>query len=275
MKEYLTIRQSLVENTEKIISLEKEYAKLIFKGLTQNALQIKLDFDKTISLRDFWFRYAPRQRGHKPSGKSLPWGEVGEKVLDAYIYKIILDVFDKINFIGLPYGHDVRFVNESAFVQMDIKSTGPTDNADEVVSSPNQVSGDGLFVDENGIFNSKVLVTGSSKTMEFQPELPPFYIIDNQVFTTLTFYLKCVYKVIDIGNQPLDYLELVCVPNGLLMFDTLHYAKNINGLLTPGKDILTSEHKRTRIKLNPLAQIADWRCQKIVFSENDFEVQSR
>ncbi len=275
MKSYASIRQSLIQDVQQIINLEQFYTERILKGLSENALKIRQDFDKTIALRDFWFRYAPRQRGHKPSGKSLPWGEVGEKVLDAYLYKIIVEVFDNIHFVGLPYGHDIRFVSEKAFVQMDIKSTGPTDNADEVVASPNQVSGDGLFVDENGVFNSKVLVTGSSKTMEFQPELPPFYVIDNEVFITLTFYLKCVYKVIDLGNQPLDYLELICVPNGLVMFDTLHYAENTKGLLTPGKDILTSEHKRTRIKLNPLSEIAKWRCQKIVFSEKSFEIRFR
>ena len=88
--------------------------------------------------------------------------------------------------------------------------------------------------------------------------------------------LKCVYKVIEAGNQPLDYLELISVPNGLLMFDTLNYSQNIKGLLTPGKDILTSEHKRTRIKLNPLSEIANWRCQKILFGEmSDFTIHHR
>ncbi|NJL76781.1 MAG: BglI family type II restriction endonuclease [Saprospiraceae bacterium] len=197
----------------------------------------------------------------------MPWGEVGEKVLDAYMYKTILALFPNARFIGLPYGHDVRFVTDNVFVHLDIKSTGPTDNADEVVSSPNQVTGDGRFYDANGIQNSKVLVVGPSRNMAFQPELLPFYIIGNQPFITLTFYLKGVYKVIEAGNQPLDYLELISVPNGLLMFDTLNYAQNVKGLLTPGKDILSSKHKRTRIKLNPLSEVAHWRCQKILFDD--------
>ena len=78
----------------------------------------------------------------------------------------------------------------------------------------------------------------------------------------MTFYLKCAYDVIEMGEQPLMYLELICVPNGLLMFDTLNYSDK-PGLLIPGKDILSSVHKRTRIRLEPLADIASWRCTKI------------
>jgi hypothetical protein len=269
MNPYTPFRNTLIANPEAIIELEKAHFNQLFNEILSNAAQIKQDFDETMALKDFWFRYAPRQRGHKPRGTALPWGEVGEKVLEAYLYKAILNLFPTVRFIGLPYGHDVRFVTNNAFIHLDIKSTGPTDNADEVVSSPNQVTGDGSFYDETGIQNSKITVVGAAREMAFQPELPPFYIIDNQCFTTLTFYLKCVYKVVEIGIQPLDYLELICVPNGLLMFDTLNYAQTVNGLLTPGKDILTSVHKRTRIKLNPLAEIATWRCQKIIFGADD------
>ncbi|MEO0043029.1 MAG: hypothetical protein RL329_2477 [Bacteroidota bacterium] len=269
MNEYTSFRNALIANPDTIIELEKAYFNSLFNEILSNASKIKEDFDKTMALKDFWFPYAPRQRGHKPSGNALPWGEVGEKVLEAYLYKAILNLFPTVRFIGLPYGHDVRFVTDNAFIHLDIKSTGPTDNADEVVSSPNQVTGDGLFYDETGIQNSKISVVGASREMAFQPELPPFYIIDNQCFITLTFYLKCVYKVVEIGIQPLDYLELIGVPNGLLMFDTLNYAQKVKGLLTPGKDILTSAHKRTRIKLNPLAEIATWRCRKISFETDE------
>lgn len=271
MTDYNSIRQKLISNYSKIIELEKFYFNQLFDGLFNSANNIKSDFDKAIDLKDFWVRYAPKQRGHKPRGTSLPWGEVGEKVLDAYLYKIISSQFQQLNFIGLPYGHDIRFLSDNAFIHLDIKSTGPNDNPNEVVASPNQVSGDGFKLDNNGIENSKVLVSGLRKTMEFQPELPPFYIIDNKVYPTLTFYLKCVYKVVSPGNQPLDYLELICVPNGLLMFDTLNLGQT-KGLLTPGKDIKTSKHKRTRIKLNPLSKIDGWRCQKLLFDDTNNKI---
>lgn len=190
------------------------------------------------------------------------------------MYKLICKVFPKSRFIGLPYGHDVRFVTDNAFIHIDIKSTGPTDNSDEVVSSPNQVSGDGYIIDKEGITNSQIEVFGPSRSSIFQPELPPFYIIDNIPRITLTFYLKCVYKVVEIGNQPLDYIELVCVPNGLLMFDTLFLHKT-KGLLTPGKDILTSAHKRVRIKLNPLSSLNPWRCKCIANRSNKIIIKNR
>lgn len=271
MVNYNKIRQDLISDYSQIVTLEKYYFNQIFNGLTTVAKSIKRDFDKAIELKDFWIRYAPKQRGHKPRGTSLPWGEVGEKVLDAYLYKIIISQFPVHHFIGLPYGHDIRFLSEKAFIHLDIKSTGPNDNPNEIVASPNQVSGDGILLDENGIINSKVLVKGSRKTMEFQPELPPFYIIDEIVYPTLTFYLKCVYKVVAPGNQPLDYLELISVPNGLLMFDSIHLAKT-TGLLTPGKDIKTSKHKRTRIKLDPLSKIDNWRCKKLIFEDENQQV---
>ena len=113
-----------------------------------------------------------------------------EKVLDAYLYKTILCVFDNVRFIGLPYGHDLRFVHDKVLVQIDIKSTGPNDNPNEVVSSPNQVSGDSISFDGDGILNSTVQVEGSLRKMKFQPELPPFYILDEKPVLTLSFYLK-------------------------------------------------------------------------------------
>ncbi len=273
MADYQKARKNLIKDYTKIVALEKHYFSEIFTGLVNAAKRIKSDFDKVIELKDFWIRYAPKQRGHKPRGTSLPWGEVGEKVLEAYLYKIIISQFKQHNFIGLPYGHDIRFLSEQAFIHLDIKSTGPNDNPNEVVASPNQVSGDGHLFDINGMGNSKVLVDGLRKTMEFQPELPPFYIINKRIYPTLTFYLKCVYKVISPGNQPLDYLELISVPNGLLMFDTMQLVKT-KGLLTPGKDIKTSKHKRVRIKLNPLSQLANWRCQKLIFEEKNKTVKT-
>lgn len=100
-----------------------------------------------------------------------------------------METLENTQFVGLPYGHDVRFVCENVFVHLDIKSTGPTDNLDEVVASPNQVSGNGILLDNEGILNSKVQVQGKNKNMEFQPELPPFYIIEEKVYLTLTFYI--------------------------------------------------------------------------------------
>ena len=272
---YEQIRNSLVLNPSYILDLEQEGMEKIFVELENQAQQIRADFDGVINLSDYWIRYAPIQRGHKPSGNAFPWGEVGEKVLEGYLYSFIRNCFQKTSFIGLPYGHDVRFKTDKAFIHIDVKSTGPTDNPNEVVSSPNQVTGDGAFCDSNGVFNSSYLVTGPARTMQFQPELPPFYVIDGGVFITLTYYLKCVYSVRSLGDQPLGYLELICVPNGLLMFDGPKYADNVPGLLTPGKDEQKMPRKRTRIKLDPLAKFQEWRCRKIIYTDTGYTVASR
>jgi len=263
---YIQIRCSLLKDPNTIIAIEKKYMELLFSEIEKGALKIQKDFNTAMKLTPFWLRYAPRQRGHKPRGDALPWGEVGEKVLEPHLLCIIVNTFKDISFPGLPFGHDIRFKTDDVFIHMDVKSTGPTDNVDEVVCSPNQVSGDGVRCDEEGILNSKVTVTGPSRTMEFQPELPPFYFLEGQTVLTLTYYLKCVYSVKELGDQPLSYLEFVCVPNGLIMFDGPRYAFTVSGLLTPGKDIKDSKHKRTRIKLNPLAKACPWRCKKIIFT---------
>ena len=42
------------------------------------------------------------------------------------------------------------------------------------------------------------------------------------------FFAKQYYEVKSLGDQPLKYLEVACVPNGLLLFDNPQFAK------TPG-----------------------------------------
>lgn len=264
---YASVRKAYVKHAQQLIAVEKEYSDKLIEGLSAFYLDIERDFNEASRLGSYWKRYAPRQRGRGFLNEAYPWGEVGEKVLDAYLYRIADAMFPKINYVGLPYGHDVRFLTEDAFVHIDIKSTGPHDNLNEVVSSPNQVSGDGIYLDDEGVYNSPIEVEGPRRGFTFQPELPPFYIIDERPRLTLTFYLKCAYDVISMGEQPLMYVELICVPNGLLMFDTLNYSGK-PGLLIPGKDILTSVHKRTRIRLEPLAAIDHWRCTKI-YREGD------
>ena len=116
---------------------------------------------------------------------------------------------------------------------------------------------------------------GPRVTRDFLPELAPFYIVDGVILPTLTFYLKVVYSVQALGEQPLEYLELICVPNGLALFDGPNLNANIAGLLTPGKDEVNVRRKRTRIKLGPLSKLDSWRCQKIKFSDNGPYLETR
>jgi hypothetical protein len=271
---YDEARRNLLKNRGRgLEALEQSIFKILLKGLCDIAPAIKRDFDLAMDLRPFWEKYAPLQRGHKPRGEAFPWGEVGEKVIEGYLYSNLGSLFGEIRFPGLPYGHDVRFLTGNAFVQVDIKSTGPTDNPDEVVSSPNQVTGDGLYV--GGLTtNTAQTVQGKRKTIAFRPELSPFVVLSSKVYPVVTYYIKVAYLVLGKGDQPLHSLELVCVPNGLLMFDGPKYGCTPD-LLIPGKDIQGHERKRTRIRLFPLAQLADWRCVKLIFAADGFTLISR
>jgi len=266
--EYQLARGSLInDGGHKLIELERSIADKFLKILVSNAAEIKADFDEATYLKPFWVKYAPVQRGHKPRGEAFPWGEVGEKVLEGYLYSKAQTEFDDVRFIGVPYGHDVRFSTSEAFIHIDIKATGPTDNIDEVVSSPNQVTGDGVLDADGVMSNSPFKVKGLRKIMDFNPELAPFVLYKGKVLPVITFYLKVVYAVVKKGNQPLEHLELICVPNGLLMFDGPNYS-SIDKLFTPGKDEVHVKRKRTRIKLDPLASIEKWRCSKIIYSND-------
>jgi len=233
------------------------------------------DFDRANDLLPFWISYAPRQRGRAPTGKSIPWSEVGEKSLSSNLLRAISEENPSVIFPGLPFGGDVRFATADALVHFDVKMTGPNDRADEVVAPPQQVSGDGALW-ENGMISSPYLVTGERRSINFQPKLPPFYILDGTPRICLTYFLKVVYTVQEFGVQPLHYLEVACLPNGLLLFDGPMYART-PGLLIPGKDTQsTPEHvKRTRIRLVPLSSIAEWRCRQIIKDGQNWKVEPR
>jgi hypothetical protein len=227
------------------------------------------DFGRANDLLPFWRDYPPRQRGRSPKGTSIPWSEVGEKSLSSNLIRAISKAEPTISFPGLPFGGDVRFATKDAIIHFDVKMTGPNDNANEVVVPPQQISGDGALWG-TGLKNNSFLVTGERRKITFQPKLPPFYVLEGTERLCLTYFLKAVYTVTALGVQPLHYLEVACVPNGLLLFDGPKYAKT-PGLLIPGKDTQTTPEnvKRTRVRLAPLAGLSGkWRCQKIV-SEND------
>jgi len=260
---YFSLRTELLkEEQTKILLIERQHMALLLDVVLSAADDIYKDFSQAMELYPFWINYPPVQRGRAPTGTSIPWGEVGEKTISACLIKALSLKAPFTTFPGLPLGGDIRFATPDALVHFDLKLTGPNDNPDEIVASPHQIGGDGRFW-RNGVVNSPVTVTGQKAQMMFQPELPPFYVLEQRVLLCLTYFLKVVYTVQSIGNQPLDYLELVCVPNGLLLFDGPNYAST-QGLLIPGKDEKDHPKKRTRIRLAPLAMLASWRSKKII-----------
>jgi len=259
--DYFSVRSELLYALERIVALEEKYTKYLLEVTMSAASSIYEDFSQTMELRPFWENYQPVQRGRSPRGTSVPWGEVGEKTISACLIRAISLKNASITYPGLPLGGDIRFATSDALIHLDIKLTGPNDNPNEIVASPHQLSGDG-YSWHDGVINSPVQIVGQKAIMGFQPELPPFYILGGQTLVCLTYFLKVVYEVQDLGIQPLRHLELICAPNGLLLFDGPQYAQT-RGLLIPGKDIKEHLKKRARIRLDPLSSIADWRCIKI------------
>ena len=247
---------------ERLTELDQECLDRFTDLLMHAAPDIWRDFDEASTLRPYWNVFAPLQRGRAPTGESVPWGEVGEKVLEGHVYSRAAAFFGEVRFLGFPYGHDIRFLSQSAYVQLDVKSTGPNDNADEIVVSPNQLSGPPPGLGALEYSTGHISVNGPKKKSEFRPELPPFVEVGGELFPIVTACLKCVYMVVNRDHQFLDYLELAAVPNGLLLFGAPGLAAT-GGLLIPGTDEKTKERKRVRVRLDPLATLGRWRCRKI------------
>jgi Restriction endonuclease BglI len=259
--DYQQARKDLLAQIHTLIELEEKYMVFLQQVVADASMRIFLDFSKAGILLPFWRNYPPIQRGRAPTGTSVPWSEVGETAIGSNIVRSLSLKNPEITYPGLPSGADLRFLTNDVLVHFDIKITGPNDRADEVVASPNQVSGDGIAW-RDGVINSAVTITGRRATMSFQPELPPFYIIEDKVIPCLTYFLKGVYAVERLGYQPLVKLELVCVPNGLLAFDGPQYLLT-EGLFIPGKDEKEHAKKRVRVRMGLLSSIATWRRMTI------------
>lgn len=257
----------LANNCEKLLAIEKEHTELLVSVLLGIAPAIYEDFNRCMALRPFWENYAPEQRGRQPTGESFPWGDLGEHTIAPHLIRAMSQAIKDIRFPGLPFGGDFRYSTDKVIAHLDLKITGPNDNPNEVVVNQNQVSGDGSGWNERGILNSAVTVKGPRRTMNFQPVLTPIYVEPDGVKACLTFFLKAIYRVDELGVQPLEYMELVCTPNGLLAFDGPRYI-DVPGLFIPGKDIIEKVKRRTRIRLDPLCGIASWRCTKIYLDEH-------
>lgn len=62
------------------------------------ASRLESDFGQANELYPFWKNYPPKQRGRSPSGKSIPWSEVGEKSLSSNLLRVIIEKDPTITF---------------------------------------------------------------------------------------------------------------------------------------------------------------------------------
>lgn len=155
-KDYFKIRADLMrEELGHIVAIEKKYTKFLTQVILDAASDIYRDFCQVTELFPFWVNYPPEQRGRKPRGASIPWGDMGEKSIGQSLVRAISLRDASVTYPGLPLGGDVRFATNEALVHFDMKLTGQTDNYNEIVASPHQISGDGAIW-KKGIVNPAI-----------------------------------------------------------------------------------------------------------------------
>lgn len=277
---YCKARQYFIQNPSSLIQLEYYITGLINNIIEANYFEIEHDYNEATYLNAFWANYTPYDRGRAPVGDQIPWIEVGEHSVGHKLCRLISQNY-RISEIGLPSGADNRFVLYSdkilnitdgltncAFVQLDIKSVGPRDNADHTVISPYQVSGNGIWnqPDEN-MNNSTMLVKGKRTSHIFYPSISPIYPLTNgDIAPTIHLFVKPIYQMLSqiIDNrkgQPLDSIKSICVPNGLLLTCNPNYLHQYPDLFFPGKDDQNKDPKKIRVRVSfeILRKISPWR----------------
>ncbi|ACO45099.2 BglI family type II restriction endonuclease [Deinococcus deserti] len=281
-QKYMKERASLLSNLDELIEMEQKYMSVMVNIIKEAAEDMHQDFHEFgPELLPFWRNYPPEQRGRAFRNEAIPMLELGEKLVGSHIIKAVCHKLENVRFPGLPTGGDIRFMTDDAFIHCDIKITGPNEVDNEVVVPPNQVSGDGEHWDAFGLRNNHwpIHYRGSrGLNFNFQPKLPPLYLAGDKRRVCLTFYIKAVYSTVEYGVHPIRHFEVVCVPNGLLMFSNgVHSYAKADGLITSGKDEVTkdSSTRRIRVKLNPLARIANWRAVKMERQEDGWVLSHR
>jgi hypothetical protein len=280
---YNSARNHFIQTPSELIEIEKHIFRVVCNVVQNNIHEIIADYNEASFLYPFWGEYPPENRGRSPVGDQIPWLEVGEHAVGHKIKRYLQNSFS-IREIGIPTGPDDRYlvqgpsialknsITNSIMLFLDTKSVGPRDDKDEVVVSPNQVSGDGIWnsPDQN-IINTK-MIAKKTASHDFFPAVPPLFVFSNNIVAPVVhIYIKPIYKMLHLDNpalrgQPLSKIRLTCVPNGLLLTINPNYIKTYPGLLYPGKDDKSKNPRklRCRIDLRILKEISPWRDVEIV-----------
>ena len=292
-KQYEAYKQShdwFVENPNRLADAEKYLVNCIAETLLDFIDEFRDDYNEANYLFPFWGNYPPSDRGNNPIGDQVPWIEVGEHSIGHRVERLMGSRFT-IREIGMPSGTDDRFllsnsrlkkilgITSSVMVFLDVKSTGPRESHDDLVVSPYQVSGNGIWTQEDpAIVNSAIAVTGPKASHLFQPAIAPILCLsDGTIAPVVHLFLKTIYTMLqtDDGSttgQPIEQIKLACLPNGIELFLNPGYHALNPGLLYPGKDQKNKPltKRRARISLPKLANIDAWRVTEIECAAIDF-----
>jgi len=283
---YNLARNYFIRTPNALIELEKFLTNHIVSLVTSNLAEIKNDYNEASYLYPFWENYPPDDRGRQPIMDQYPWIEVGEHAIGAKLPRLLVNSFG-VRDTGIPTGTDQRFVinsknilqatqgfTDSAWLFIDIKSVGPRDDQDHTVMSHNQVSGDGTWANsQDGVRNSILQAIGTRASHDFYASIPPIYVpSDGTIAPVVIIALKPVYRMLqsnrsNIRNngQPLERIDVACIPNGLLLTQNPNYLNTYRGILFPGKDDKSKDLRklRARVSFSLLKKIHSWRVQSI------------
>lgn len=274
---YLAARQQLIDDPEPLVQAESWATSTVSSLIQHMKTQIKDDYDAASWLYPFWRNYPPDARGRMPVGDQFPWIEVGEHTVGSKLVKA-LSFRHKVRDIGFPSGPDQRLllIHEAIpiagfgalWVMLDVKSAGPRDDFPNVVMSHNQISGDGLWSrPDEGLRNTPMVAKGDRSQHDFHPSLPPLIILPDMLAApVITLAVKPVYSMPggqggSWGGQPLRRVDLVCIPNGLLLCVNPNLLGTYPGLLFPGKDDKGKNalKRRARVSKQVLRAVDGWR----------------
>ncbi|MFP8644512.1 BglI family type II restriction endonuclease [Priestia aryabhattai] len=279
---YTHARNYFIQNPQELIALEEYLANKTVNIIRQNLEEFVSDYNEASFLNPFWASYPPEDRGRKPRGDQVPWIEVGEHSIGHKLTRLMNSEYT-IREIGLPSGSDDRFLlksndfeslnklTNSVMLFSDVKSVGPRDDAEHIVLSPYQISGDGIWnTPSENMYNNKMQAIGKKSAHEVWPAIPPLYILQNgTIAPVIHIYLKPVYNMLSLESskhgQPLKKIRVITVPNGLLLTQNPNYLSTYPSLFYPGKDDKSKAPRkvRCRVSFDLLRSLHTWRVQDI------------
>jgi hypothetical protein len=287
---YNSARNYFIARPNALIELERFLTNHIVSLVQSNLAEIKNDYNEASYLYPFWENYPPEDRGRQPIMDQYPWLEVGEHAIGAKLPRLLVNSFD-VRDTGIPTGADQRFVissknileatqgfTNSAWLFIDIKSVGPRDDQDHTVMSHNQVSGDGTWENSQaGVRNSILQAIGARASHDFHASIPPIYVLsDGTIAPVVIIALKPVYQMLQANHsnirnngQPLERIDVACIPNGLLLTKNPNYLNTYRGILFPGKDDKSKDTRklRVRVSFSLLKEIHPWRVESILVAD--------
>ena len=287
---YNSARNYFIASPNTLIELERFLTNHIVSLVKSNLAEIKNDYNEASYLYPFWENYPPGDRGRQPIMDQYPWLEVGEHTIGAKLPRLLVNSFD-VRDTGIPTGADQRFVissknileatqgfTNSAWLFIDIKSVGPRDDQDHTVMSHNQVSGDGTWENSQaGVRNSILQAIGARASHDFHASIPPIYVLsDGTIAPVVIIALKPVYQMLQANHsnirnngQPLERIDVACIPNGLLLTQNPNYLNTYRGILFPGKDDKSKDPRklRVRVSFSLLKEIHPWRVESILVAD--------